>query len=77
MRKSVTIDTFVCDRCNEEVESLRAVFYNPTHEEVETKFPNSMVANLYISQNHGQASLSELCPKCWDALREFLKPKQI
>lgn len=78
MRKSVTTETFFCDRCKEEVESLRGLLYTPSREELEAKYKghDSLTRSLFIGQQKGAVTLSELCPKCWDALIEFLKPKQ-
>jgi hypothetical protein len=65
MHTSVTTTTLTCDKCGEQTGTLK---------ELKQSVPiNPRLSFTGVSSTI--EPLSELCPNCWDALIDFLKPK--
>jgi len=66
MRTSVATTTLTCDRCGEQTGTLKELKQSvPIDPRLE-----------FTGARSTTEPFSELCPNCWDALVDFLKPKQ-
>jgi hypothetical protein len=66
------MNTYTCDRCLKVVDSLHNLIREKTGAEIQEELKRTRGNMPFGCQDH--ITLAELCPECWTALMEFLKP---